>query len=141
MLLEVSAGTELIGALYGFVDHGRLYFYQSGFHYETDNRLKPGFLTHYLAIRHYLEQSTVNEYDFLAGDSQYKRSFATETRPLYWIVVRRSTVPSILFRSLRWVKGKILKGTRDPRTPPMASGAEGEGPPKASHSKSANLIG
>jgi hypothetical protein len=69
-------------------------------------------LTHYLAIRHCLEQPLLNEYDFLAGDSQYKRSLATSSRPLQWIVVRRLTVPSVLFRGLRWVKrtyGQILK--------------------------------
>jgi hypothetical protein len=104
MLMEVCAGAEVIGALYSFLHRGRVYFYQSGFRYTTDGRLKPGLLTHYLAIRHCLEQSLLNEYDFLAGDSQYKRSLATSSRPLRWIVVRRFTVPSVLFRGLRWVK-------------------------------------
>jgi hypothetical protein len=104
MLVEVRAGTEVIGALYSFLHRGRVYFYQSGFCYTTDGRLKPGMLTHYLAIQHCLKESALNEYDFLAGDSQYKRSFATASRTLRWIVVRRSTVPGIMFRGLRWVK-------------------------------------
>lgn len=118
MLVEVCAGTEVIGALYSFLHRGRVYFYQSGFRYTNDGRLKPGLLTHYLAIRHCLEQSVLNEYDFLAGDSQYKRSLATSSRPLRWIVVRRFTVPSILFRGLRWVKRtyvQILKAPRGPK--------------------------
>jgi hypothetical protein len=115
MLLEARAGTRVIGALYGFLQGGKLYWYQSGFHYSADGRLKPGFLTHYLAIRHCLEQTALREYDFLAGDSQYKRSLTTANRPLSWIVVRRLTVPTLLFRALRWVKRKyvqILKKSR-----------------------------
>lgn len=104
LLVEVCAGAEVIGALYSFLHRGRVYFYQSGLRYTTDGRLKPGLLTHYLTIRYCLEQSVLNEYDFLAGDSQYKRSLSTASRPLRWIVVRRLTVPSVLYRSLRWVK-------------------------------------
>ena len=104
LLVEVCAGTEAIGALYSFLHRGRVYFYQSGFRYASDGRLKPGLLTHYLAIRHCLENPALDEYDFLAGDSQYKRSLATASRPLQWIVVRRPTVPGVLFRGLRWVK-------------------------------------
>lgn len=107
MLVEVCAGTEVIGALYSFLHRGKVYFYQSGFHYTTDGRLKPGLLTHYLAIRYCLEQPALNEYDFLAGDSQYKRSLATASRPLRWIVVRRLTVPSLLFLGLRWAKRTV----------------------------------
>jgi hypothetical protein len=86
-----------------------VFCYQSGLHYSSDNRLKPGFLTHYLAIRHCLEQTALQEYDFLAGDSQYKRSLTTANRPLSWIVVRRLTVPTLLFRALRWVKRKYVQ--------------------------------
>jgi len=102
ILLEMRAGSETIGALYGFLYRGKVYFYQSGFRYTADARLKPGLLTHYLAIRHCLEQPALNEYDFLAGDSQYKRSLATASRPLRWIVVRRATLPNLLFRGARW---------------------------------------
>lgn len=102
ILMEARAGLETIGALYGFLHRGKVSFYQSGFRYTTDARLKPGLLTHYLAIRYCLEQPAVNEYDFLAGDSQFKRSLATSSRPLQWIVVRRLTLPSLLHRGARW---------------------------------------
>ena len=108
LLVEVRAGTEVIGALYSFLYRGRVYFYQSGFRYATDGRLKPGLLTHYLAIRHCLEQPDLKEYDFLAGDSQYKRSLATANRPLQWISVMRRTPTVILFRGLRAVN-RVLR--------------------------------
>ena len=117
LLLELCAGTETVGAIYSFLFRGRIYFYQSGFRYTSDGRLKPGLLTHYSAICHYLEQPEMKEYDFLAGDSQYQRSLGTATRSLQWIIVRRPTVPSLLFRGLRKVKrtyeGTFGKGTRE----------------------------
>jgi hypothetical protein len=108
-LMEARAGSEVIGALYGFLHRKKLYFYQSGFRYTHDGRLKPGLLTHYLAIRYCLEQPALNEYDFLAGDSQYKRSLATASRPLRWMVVRRSTAPSLLFRGARWAVTRLRR--------------------------------
>ena len=107
LLLEACAGSETIGALYGFLHRRKVYFYQSGFRYATDSRLKPGLLTHYLAMQYCLEQPALNEYDFLAGDSQYKRSLATASRPLHWITVRRSTLPSLVFRSARWAGARL----------------------------------
>jgi CelD/BcsL family acetyltransferase involved in cellulose biosynthesis len=105
MLAETRAGTEVIGVVYCFLHRGKVYFYQSGFRYAADGRLKPGLFTHYLAIRHCLEQPELIEYDFLAGDSQYKRSLATTSRPLRWMVVRRLTAPTLVFRGLRWARG------------------------------------
>jgi CelD/BcsL family acetyltransferase involved in cellulose biosynthesis len=108
-LLRIEAGAEVIGVLYNFVYRGRVYFYQSGFRYTQDNRLKPGLVAHSLAIRYYLEQSTAEEYDFLAGDSQYKRSLATDSRTLCWSSVRRATVPTLLFYGLRSLKHTYVR--------------------------------
>ena len=49
-LLRISAGKKLIGSLYNFVKNGRIYAYQSGFNYDPDPRLKPGLVSHCLAI-------------------------------------------------------------------------------------------
>lgn len=92
-LLRVRAGRQVVGLLHCFFHGGRVYFYQSGFHYLEDNRGKPGLVTHYMAINHYLaERPDVTEYDFLAGDSRYKRSLAKEHRMLEWAVVQRPTL-------------------------------------------------
>ena len=104
LLMEVRAGEETIGALYSLLHNGRVCFYQSGFRYASDGRLKPGLVSHYLAIRHCFEDPSFGEYDFGAGDSQYKRSLASAAREVQWIVVRRRTPASLLFRGLRWMK-------------------------------------
>jgi CelD/BcsL family acetyltransferase involved in cellulose biosynthesis len=87
-LLCVSSGTAAIGYLYNFVQNGKVYFFQSGFRYDSDAKMKPGLLTHALAIERYAAEGQ-REYDFLAGDSQYKRSLAKQTRTLHWSVAFR----------------------------------------------------
>jgi len=103
-LLRVSAGQAVIGILYNFLYMGRVYFYQSGFAYEEDNRLKPGLTTHYKAISYYSTHPEVAEYDFLAGDSQYKRSLAKERRELEWVTMQRHTLRVALLEFLRGLK-------------------------------------
>jgi hypothetical protein len=104
LLMEMRAGDEVVSALYSFLDRGRVYFYQSGFQHSSDGRLKPGLLAHYLAIRHCLEHSRLKEYDFLAGESQYKRSLAASSRTLRWISVLRRTPFTLTYRGLRRTK-------------------------------------
>jgi CelD/BcsL family acetyltransferase involved in cellulose biosynthesis len=125
LLAEALAGDEPIGALYSFLFRGRVYFYQSGFRYDRDSRLKPGLLTHYLAIQRCLGDAGLLEYDFLAGDAQYKRSLATHTRPLEWTVVRRATVPSLVFRGLRSVKRRYAELGKEGGGEPEPPGGRG----------------
>ncbi len=87
-LLRLNAGDTTIGYLYNFVMRGKVYFFQSGFRYESDPKMKPGLLTHSFAIQQYIADGQL-EYDFLAGDSQYKRSLANEKRTLIWTTVYR----------------------------------------------------
>jgi hypothetical protein len=120
LLFEVRTGPILVGVLYCFLDRGWVRFYQSGFNYSLDAHSSPGLLTLYLTIRYCIEKQTYKAFDFLAGDSQYKRSLATADHPLRWIVVRRLTVPSLLFRGLRSLKRacvQILKKTRRSNRP------------------------
>jgi CelD/BcsL family acetyltransferase involved in cellulose biosynthesis len=99
-LLRVAAGEATIAALYSFVHGGKANFYQSGFRLETDKRVKTGLVAHTWAIEHCRSRGLV-EYDFLAGDSQYKSSLATGVRHLTWLVFRRGTVRAMLFAALR----------------------------------------
>ena len=92
-LVRVSAGDETIAYLYNLVFRGVVCFYQSGFRYHADNKLKPGLLAHALVIQHYCDQGEL-EYDFLAGETtaaQYKRSLAKSSRALVWEEISAST--------------------------------------------------
>lgn len=99
-LLRVSAGKKLIGYLYNFVKDGRVYAYQSGFNYDPDPRLKPGLVSHYLAIEHNLARGA-RVYDFMAGESQHKRSLSTHAGELTWLVLQRRLARFRLENALR----------------------------------------
>ncbi|MEZ5983028.1 MAG: GNAT family N-acetyltransferase [Parvularculaceae bacterium] len=87
-LIEISAGDETIGCLYNFAYEDRALNYQSGFRFEEDNQLKPGFVAHALAIRHYAEAG-LSVYDLLAGDAPYKRRLANEGESFSSLVLER----------------------------------------------------
>lgn len=108
-LLRVVAGDQVIGVLYNFYYGGRVYFYQSGFMYQDDKRMKPGLVTHYFAINHYRALPDALEYDLLAGDSQYKRSLANSQRMLEWVVVQKPTLRMNLVEALRGLRNKFAR--------------------------------
>jgi CelD/BcsL family acetyltransferase involved in cellulose biosynthesis len=104
-LLRVAAGQETIGVLYSFVRAGKLYFYQSGLRPSTDNKLKPGLVAHACAIAH-CAGTGLREYDFLAGESQYKKSLSTASRVLTWQVFQRRSVKLAAIDVLRALRAR-----------------------------------
>lgn len=93
-LLRVRAGADEIGYLYNFMHQGRVLAYQSGFNYEADPRLKPGLVSHALAIARHLEEGAAC-YDFMAGDARYKASLGAPGPHMdYWRVER----PTLMLR-------------------------------------------
>jgi len=110
-LLRVSAGGRTIGILLNFVHAGQVYAYQSGLAYSTDNRLKPGLVTHALAVAHYKSLALCG-YHFMAGDGRYKTSLGTDQERLFWVSVRRPDFKSRLEDALRDVRGR-LQGAKE----------------------------
>lgn len=108
-LLRARAGDGgVIGHLYNFVYRDRVYAYQSGFPRHADNRLKPGLLSHHLAIQ-MSRANGLRFYDFLAGDSRYKRSLSTGRNELVWIVVQRPGMRFAMEHGLREVKARLRR--------------------------------
>jgi CelD/BcsL family acetyltransferase involved in cellulose biosynthesis len=91
-LLRVRAGEDIIGMLYNFRHGDHAYSYQSGFRFEEDERLKPGLVSHVMAMRHYQSQGLAR-YCFLAGDSRYKSTLATGKDELLWLTAHREDFP------------------------------------------------
>lgn len=90
-LLRLTAGERELGYLYNHLYGGRVYSYQSGFAYPEDatsQHYRPGLVAHALAIEHNAARG-FDVYDFLAGDSDFKRRLATGSEPLAWLVVQR----------------------------------------------------
>lgn len=114
-LLHIAAGGATIGYLYNFIADGYISFYQSGFAYEENPKLKPGLVSHTLAIE--LNRKLGHRvYDFLASDAQYKRSLATDSREMVWAVLQRPRLQFDLERRLKQLKRQ------------MVSRSEGESP-------------
>lgn len=87
-LVEASAAGEPFGYLYNFSMDGVVSNYQSGFRYESDPQLKPGLVSHALAIDYNL-QAGARTYDFLAGDQRFKRSLSTHEGYMAWLILQR----------------------------------------------------
>jgi CelD/BcsL family acetyltransferase involved in cellulose biosynthesis len=90
-LLQVSlvekSGCKKLGYLYNLRWQGKVYTYQSGFDYEAAGRHQlPGLTCHGLAIKNEIACGT-RFYDFLAGESQYKRSFSNSNALMYWLTI------------------------------------------------------
>ena len=88
-LVLIKNGDEAIGYLYNFIYQNKVLFYQNGFVYKNDNKLKPGLVCHYLAINYYAKKG-YDVYDFLAGNDAYKKSLSTDFTELYWVSIRRN---------------------------------------------------
>ncbi len=103
-LLKVTAGEHVVGFLYNFIYNQKVRFYLSSFNYENnENGRKPGLLTHYLAIEHYLKKG-FSLYDFMGGNSRYKRSFCTTSFPVYLAALQKNKFKFKLERGLRKLK-------------------------------------
>ena len=88
-ILKICAGETAIGYLCNFIYGATAMNYQSGLRYGPDGRYKPGYVSHVLAVQHYLNnRADVAGYSFLGGNAQYKLSLATSTIQLESYVIR-----------------------------------------------------
>ncbi|MFC0242577.1 GNAT family N-acetyltransferase [Rhodopseudomonas telluris] len=88
---RTTVGGHTIGVLYNFVHDGEVLHYQSGFLYEEDAKLKPGLLSHVLAIEDSFARGE-RGYDFMAGSAAHKTRLANAQRTLKRVVVGRDTI-------------------------------------------------
>jgi hypothetical protein len=99
-LLRLRAGAMTIGYHYAFLFGGRSYFYQCGYDYDLAEKTAPGVIVHTFAIRHAAELG-LDEYDFMAGDVEYKRRLATGSRAIHWMTWRAPSLKMLSFRLAR----------------------------------------
>ena len=87
-LIKVTAGETTVGILYNFMNHNLVCNYQAGLVYDVNQKLKPGLVCHALAIEMNIAMGN-KSYDFLMGESQYKRSLSTKDDMMYWLTLRQ----------------------------------------------------
>ena len=108
-LWRVTGRAGTVGILYNFRFRGRTFAYQSGFAYDpADARRKPGLTCHRLAIEA-SGRDGVRYYDFLAGDSRYKRSLADGSATMRWVLAGPWWSPRLLVKRAR----DAVAGLRD----------------------------
>jgi CelD/BcsL family acetyltransferase involved in cellulose biosynthesis len=90
-LVRLTVGAETVGVLYNLVAGDRVYNYQSGFRYEADNQLVPGFVCHTLAAERYRAEGFAI-YDMMGGDAEYKQRLCREGETLETIVMTRPSL-------------------------------------------------
>lgn len=98
--LRVLAGERPIAYLYNFRLKGDVAFYLSAIDYELGDAFRPGMLAHWLAIEHNLAQG-LSRYDFMTGESRYKRSLAAGHYEQHWLTLQRPRVKLLAERTLR----------------------------------------
>ncbi|UGY17334.1 GNAT family N-acetyltransferase [Bradyrhizobium septentrionale] len=96
-------GNQTIGVLYNFVHDGRVLNYQSGFLYESDSRIKPGLVSHVLAIEESIARGE-RGYDFLAGGAGHKSHLANREYAMKWIAMGRDSPERHIEAKLRDAK-------------------------------------
>jgi len=88
------------------VHAARVYSYQSGFRYENDPAVKPGLVSHYLAIERHLTAGAAI-YDFMAGATRHKQSLGTDRTMMLWATARRDRLRFRIEDALRALKHRV----------------------------------
>jgi CelD/BcsL family acetyltransferase involved in cellulose biosynthesis len=106
-LLRLTAGAHEVGYLYNLVHGGRIHFYQSGLDFSIGGKhARPGYAAHVLAVALNARLGHA-EYDFLMGESRYKRDLATDVRAMHTVVLQTG--------GWRFAGERLLRRLRDAR--------------------------
>ncbi len=105
-MIKVSAGSSVLAYLYNFRASKEIHFYMSGVNYDLDSKSRAGIIAHDLAIEFYLQDATLNTYDFLAGANRYKDSLSNEKYEMFSIVLQRPNFWLTAERAVRKLKRK-----------------------------------
>ena len=106
-LMRVAGPDGDLGLLYNLVYRGWVSTYQSGLRIVTDNRLKPGLLSHHKAVE-WNRLLGHRAYDLMAGDARYKRSLTNAEYQLTRAVVQRDNLAFRLERALGRLRDRFI---------------------------------
>ena len=121
-LLRIARGDEPIGYLLNLVRDGHVLAFVSGMRFEDDNRLKPGLVSHALAIQRHADEGAA-VYDFLAGAARYKASLGTPGPEFVYLLIQRATPMTRAERHLRRVWSGLRRWRELPSAPASVVGA------------------
>lgn len=105
-LVKLQVNDDVIGYLYNFIYRNKVLFYLSGLDCMVENRFKPGLVLHSMCIQSYMDNG-VDEYDFLGGKAQYKKSLGSEADKLSIIYYQKQVTKLRIESRLRSLKQVI----------------------------------
>lgn len=111
VLYRATAGEQVLGTFYGFVERGAIYHYQWGLAHFEDNNLSPGFVVGALCMDEALKRG-YDEVNWLAGDVRYKRDLANTSRELVWSEWQRGpwiTTVNALIGARKWARNRTKR--------------------------------
>ncbi|MEM1189217.1 MAG: GNAT family N-acetyltransferase [Pseudomonadota bacterium] len=109
-LFRVTSGATTIAALYFLLDGGNARFYLQGVKPEPDGKLKPGLTAHCLLMQKLLDEGW-DSYDFMGGDSQYKRQLADRRREFLSLRVHNGSLRHRISDVARLIRDRFMPGT------------------------------
>ncbi len=121
-LLRIARGDAPIGYLFNLIRDGHVLAFVSGMRFEDDNRLKPGLVSHALAIQRHADEGAA-VYDFLAGAARYKASLGTPGPEFVYLLIQRPTPMTRAERHLREVWNALRRRRGLPSAPASVPGA------------------
>ncbi|WP_052710285.1 GNAT family N-acetyltransferase [Azospirillum thiophilum] len=110
-LCRVEAGGRPIGYLYNFVHRNRVLNYQGGFAFEDDNRLKPGLLSHVLAIED-AQARGEDCYDFMSTPAGHKPLLSNAEQPMNWLTLGPDRLGRRMEAHWRRTCGPVLEAAK-----------------------------
>ena len=87
-LIRVANSRATIGYVYNLVWRNQIHVMQTGFGIPADRRLQPGYVVHAMAVILNRSKGMVL-YDFMHGDSLYKRILCNQSREMRWVIFQR----------------------------------------------------
>ncbi len=111
----LKVGGDFIGVLFNLVEGGVASNYQSGFRYDADNRLAPGFLAHALGAGEY-QRRGFRLYDLLGGAADYKLRFGAPGETLQTITLTRRGLKRSVRQMLKRLKRLRAVGAKTHQT-------------------------
>ncbi|MEK6261012.1 MAG: GNAT family N-acetyltransferase [Planctomycetota bacterium] len=117
-LYRVTSPSGVLGCSQVFLDDNRALLYQSGWSPQSGD-VSSGLVVDYLCLAE-CQRRGLDQFDFLAGDSDYKRRLSTHEAELAWTVWRRPRLKFAVLDTLRQIKRvfsrveECLSGTQSP---------------------------
>jgi len=101
-MYRVTSPVGILGCAQVFIDDNRALLYQSGWSPQPGN-VSPGLVVDYLCLAE-CQRRGLDQFDFMAGESDYKRHLSTHESELAWVVWRRPRLKFAVLDNLRWIK-------------------------------------